>query len=1167
MECRELLDGITYTSLERAARHLRSSYQERYAHLLSELKWTREELQELGYSLRSTIELSQRVHLEIKDRVDRCERAGYLGPDISEELRDELEYEVRQHIASLESSDNKIEGAGESGACLYPASPDMAENAAAEPGSEEPSFDQDPARVPESAAAPLDELANEILLETSGLQVSEDPDTRDDETELQFYPDDGGERADTESLEVHDEGAHVDQQAACSLPSSVGSSHPVGPEQHPLPEKGLDLTLAELVERRSFVSVRLANCARHGSVFRLTKVGDFLEDPDAVRAALYRVRSMGRKTVTELERLITSYAEAVETARLQSATSDRNPSLIRQLGITLLDLVNRSESASVRLVNCAKHGEIFQSATVRDYLGETALIQEQLHRVPAMGRTTISELDRLVRSYAQAVLAGDVPEVEPSDDEIQSTPVIPERIAVMTVGDLVSVEAVSARLFNCVTSDAEAAAIPLRMAVEDRQGFVRRLLGIWSLGRKSIDELLDVVDRTISRMPFAAGADDGADISDGMQEIALLMEQEAEGTLAHKALENVLATGLNPDVLQKSSREAVREALDALPERQRSVLEHRFGLDGRYPQTLGQIAQLVYVTRERVRQVESKALKTLRLPGSLWAFQRLVHEEQAEAWDTMTGGHPILTPSLKRANLPLLDALFLLAVTVVHDGLDEWISSYATGTTGGWAGPANDIEAMRRNRKAVVEALEGLMLPRSLDPVAAATGLTPCDIESALKLSKDMHIYCGYVHAGFLGAQAKRTIKLHRLAASVPGRLFDVQTLAKLYRDAHPEDQVSSRMVLMQMSEAPHLFGQLFDSIWFALPASPGDRVQVIPYELDASEDDGGFDEGLLGEWLVGCLRHEGPSRLTDIRDRMAASALGSKYSRTSVRAILGSHACFRKVAPGVHDVYSGTAGTRDERLVPLLSERQCRFYAYSRFGGDPPNYFPFWDGSLEWRLCVWARANASTETFRSLLHVAEPASWPADEHVRLEWARLKKIYGSWELSLTRRVVLGSRFPKPDELYAALVHLVCFGAISWFSVNRTSQNKLDNHDAADTLALLAAVGAVRAPAHWQMPHHASPRAKELLQQMELERCRSGSLSWSEGVLSALLPGTGATAAENTWIPAAELSAMLRVQQDSHGTQPERAGSELKELDEIFESDDWNSLFKENAGSD
>jgi RNA polymerase primary sigma factor len=55
-----------------------------------------------------------------------------------------------------------------------------------------------------------------------------------------------------------------------------------------------------------------------------------------------------------------------------------------------------------------------------------------------------------------------------------------------------------------------------------------------------------------------------------------------------------------------------REALEALPDNRRRVIELRYGLDGEDPRTLDEVGQLVGVTRERVRQIETEALQRLQ---------------------------------------------------------------------------------------------------------------------------------------------------------------------------------------------------------------------------------------------------------------------------------------------------------------------------------------------------------------------------------------------------------------------------------------------------------------------------------------------------------------------------------------------------------------------------
>lgn len=62
-------------------------------------------------------------------------------------------------------------------------------------------------------------------------------------------------------------------------------------------------------------------------------------------------------------------------------------------------------------------------------------------------------------------------------------------------------------------------------------------------------------------------------------------------------------------------KEELEQAMDGLTERERNILILRFGLEDGSPKTLEEVGALFKVTRERIRQIEAKALKKLRHPS------------------------------------------------------------------------------------------------------------------------------------------------------------------------------------------------------------------------------------------------------------------------------------------------------------------------------------------------------------------------------------------------------------------------------------------------------------------------------------------------------------------------------------------------------------------------
>ena len=74
-------------------------------------------------------------------------------------------------------------------------------------------------------------------------------------------------------------------------------------------------------------------------------------------------------------------------------------------------------------------------------------------------------------------------------------------------------------------------------------------------------------------------------------------------------------------------REDLENVLNTLTPRERDVVRMRYGFDDGRMKTLEEIGSLFAVTRERIRQIEAKALRKLRHPNRNAVLREYVYEE------------------------------------------------------------------------------------------------------------------------------------------------------------------------------------------------------------------------------------------------------------------------------------------------------------------------------------------------------------------------------------------------------------------------------------------------------------------------------------------------------------------------------------------------------------
>ena len=148
--------------------------------------------------------------------------------------------------------------------------------------------------------------------------------------------------------------------------------------------------------------------------------------------------------------------------------------------------------------------------------------------------------------------------------------------------------------------------IPVHM-VETINKLMRRERSLLQeLGREPTeDELSEDLGVSLKRL---------ADIRKAAQEaVSLDLPVGEEGdTFLGDFVEDRDALALEDTVSENLLREQLREALDSLGDRESRVLRLRYGLDDGQPQTLEEVGKVFGVTRERIRQIEAKAMRKLR---------------------------------------------------------------------------------------------------------------------------------------------------------------------------------------------------------------------------------------------------------------------------------------------------------------------------------------------------------------------------------------------------------------------------------------------------------------------------------------------------------------------------------------------------------------------------
>jgi RNA polymerase primary sigma factor len=141
----------------------------------------------------------------------------------------------------------------------------------------------------------------------------------------------------------------------------------------------------------------------------------------------------------------------------------------------------------------------------------------------------------------------------------------------------------------------------MQREILDAESFLRRRLG----RRPSRNELADHLSMNVGRLERL--------LRHGGGEISIDEPlDDARGTTLSDRLVDSEEPSIERKILLKELTDSLERLLGELDRRQRTVLKLRFGLEGARPSSLSEIGRRLKVSRERVRQIERGAIRSIR---------------------------------------------------------------------------------------------------------------------------------------------------------------------------------------------------------------------------------------------------------------------------------------------------------------------------------------------------------------------------------------------------------------------------------------------------------------------------------------------------------------------------------------------------------------------------
>lgn len=138
---------------------------------------------------------------------------------------------------------------------------------------------------------------------------------------------------------------------------------------------------------------------------------------------------------------------------------------------------------------------------------------------------------------------------------------------------------------------------------------VKREIGSNKDGEADIEEIADFLDMDKSRI------NDLINASKEFVSLETPLSSDKDANTISDLMEDTKGADPEEVLINKTLQESIEDVLSTLTEKESSVIRYRFGLNGERPHSLKEIGDKYNLTKERIRQIEKKAISRLRHPS------------------------------------------------------------------------------------------------------------------------------------------------------------------------------------------------------------------------------------------------------------------------------------------------------------------------------------------------------------------------------------------------------------------------------------------------------------------------------------------------------------------------------------------------------------------------